>query len=158
MKLFFAFLFLLPAVALGQLTPGSSNSRVYRLMEGDVMSMISSASDTAKDNALYSNKIYSDLGGRPIIYGMTTQIACDTVTTNLVLEGSIDDTTFVGVDSLAVSTNEVVSKKYKTVDLTNFRYPIWRLRYGAGSLALRGNKTPTGRIYFFVLTNYQNRL
>jgi hypothetical protein len=157
MKTLLFLILLVPTLAFAQLKPTNTTSRVYRLIEGDAMTMVSSAVDTAKDNALYSNSICSDLGGRAIIYGVNVVTACDTLTQTLVLEASIDDTTYTGIDSLSVTTWHTTGKKVKTVDLTTYRYPYWRLRAGAGSMALRGNKTPTGALYFFVVTNYQNR-
>lgn len=152
----------LPLVADAQLRPGNPRSKSIRTVEGTDFAYLASAVDTAKDNANYLAAITSDLGGRPIIYGINILSALDTVTAVLALEHSIDSTTWTVVDSVSV-TSYTAGQTIKTVDLSAYRDPYWRLRYGLGGAGddFRSSGSATNgagdSLYFFILTNFQER-
>jgi len=107
-----------------------------------------------------SPTLQSDIGGRPIYAGVDIEAMTDTITDpKFVLEGSVDNVLWFGVDSLTVTTPELVGQYRFMADLTNHRLAYWRVRFGIDNALWNGVAAPTvpGRFHFWIHTNFDER-
>jgi hypothetical protein len=146
-----------------QLLPGNRRSRTIQQIGSSPFAKLASAVDTAKDNASYKAAINGDLGGRVIIYGLDILSGLDTVTAVLALEHSADSTYWTVVDSVSILRNDTAGIRTKTIDLSAYRDPYWRLRYGLGGSAddFRSSGTTANgagdSLYLFIIANFKER-
>ena len=127
---------------------GHSDPKFAKIWSGNLI---------AYDSVRYILNMAYDLGGRPLVYGLQQDALSDTIDLQLVLEYSVDNVTFYGIDSLNITTPETVGQYIKNVDLTLVRFPYWRLRFGGATSLLAGNIANAGRFSIFVVTNLLER-
>lgn len=146
MKRLLLLLALFPAVASAQFSAGRSLKQLYGMPWGQFVT----ATDTAKDNAVYYHGLNYDIGGGSIYYGITIADSCNSINPNLVLAYSADSTTWTEVDSVAV-TPELEATTWKYFDADLISAPYWRLRFCAGAAgdSLRG-VVADGDFTFFI--------
>jgi len=113
--------------------------------------------DTAKDNTWFIKSFQYDIGGRMAVFGVDITQLWDTLTVQLVLEGSVDKTNWKGIDSVSVTTGTPGHYEKNSTILANFRYGYNRLRLGTGVVNFKGNILNPGALTFFIQTNFKER-